>query len=424
VGSSVGGDSASKPRITFRQVLSRRDFFRVWLSQGISYIGDRLTQVALMIFVLELAQGSAAAVGWFMVSQSLPVILLGPIAGVLVDRWDKRKAMVVCDLLRAAIIATVPFLGDARFVYLAGFLMSAVSAVFSPALNASIPELVEGKSEILVANSLLFSTKYFTDFLGFGLAGLIVAVAGLKVAFLVDALTFIGSALCLVGVTKRLVVGQPRPIDLAGFWADLKAGIRYHRENAVVLSLLISFAAGVLAMGGFNTLLVVAVKKLLQVSEFWWGFMLCAQAVTMFATVAAIGRWGQKVPRPYLILPGFLGIGLGAMGLALATNLPQAFVLYALIGVANSLFLVPSMSWIQEIVPFEFRGRVFSLRGMALNLAAIISYGAVGPLADEFGVSKVMFGIGVLLCVITALSSALPGYREVYRRRPPAQAAA
>jgi MFS family permease len=82
------------------------------------------------------------------------------------------------------------------------------------------------------------------------------------------------------------------------------------------------------------------------------------------------------------------------------------------------------MSWIQEIVPFEFRGRVFSLRGMALNLAAIISYGAVGPLADGFGVSKVMFGIGVLLCVITALSSALPGYRVIYRRRPPAQAAA
>ncbi|MCL6581324.1 MAG: MFS transporter, partial [Firmicutes bacterium] len=95
-------DSRDQERVTFGQVLSRRDFFRVWSAHTVSLLGDRLTQVAIMIYVLELSGGSAALVSLSLAAPLLPYVLLGPFAGVFVERWDKRKVMVVCDLARAA----------------------------------------------------------------------------------------------------------------------------------------------------------------------------------------------------------------------------------------------------------------------------------------------------------------------------------
>lgn len=410
---------AEAGRVSYRAVLGRPDFFRLWLSQAVSYVGDRLTQVALFIYILQLADGSAAAVGYFMACQALPIILLGPVAGVLADRWDKRRTMVACDLVRAAIMLTVPFLGDARLVYVIGFLMASVSTLFTPAMQASVPELLGRREEIMVANSLLYSTKFFTDILGFTLAGAVVAFTGVKVAFVVDSLTFLVSALFLVRLTTGLA-GRERLRSLSGVWADLVAGIRYHRANPVVLSLLVSFSLGVLAMGGLNTLLLIAVDRLLGVERFWYGYLLAVQGVTMFLTTMALGKWATRVPKPYLILPGFLGTGLCAVALSVTRALPLAFPIYAVLGVANAVFLVPSVSWVQEVVPFEFRGRVMALRSMSLNLVALVSYVSAGTLADRLGVTPVMAGVGWFLVFTALVSLTLPGFRVV--RRPPAAA--
>lgn len=415
----AAGQRPETGRVTFGRVLQRPDYRRVWLSQGISYIGDRFTQVALMLYVLDLARGSAAAVGYALVAQSVPVIVLGLFAGVFADRWDKRKTMVACDLVRAAVIAAAPLARAPTHIYAVAFLMSAVTSVFDPALRASVPELLHDRDEILVANSLMYSTKYFTDILGFTLAGLAVAAIGVRAAFLVDAASFVASAALLVRIRRRLAAaGPPRPLTLRSVAEDLAAGFRYHARNPVVLSLLVSFAVGVLAMGGLNTLLVVGVKRLLGVGDFWWSFLLATQAVAMFLAVTALGRWGQKVPKPYLILPGFFGIGAVSIGLGLCRSLPAAFGLYALLGVANTAFLVPSLTWIQEVVPFEFRGRVFALRGVTLNLANIASCAVAGPLGDSLGVTPTLVGAGALLCLTGFFSAFLPGFRDAFRPGP------
>jgi len=411
--------SATEERVTFRAVLSRPDFFRLWLSQAVSALGDRLTQVALFIYILELADGSAAAVGIFLACQALPLILFGPVAGVFVDRWDKRRTMVLCDIIRAAIIITVPFLGDARLVYLMAFLMASVSTVFNPSIMATVPELLGRRQEILVANSLTYSTKFFTDILGFTLAATIVLATGLKAAFIIDAITFLISGVLILRIRTKIAVPPKRRLDLTGVWDDLQAGIRYHRENPVVLSLLISFSFGVLAMGGLNALLLVAIDRLLAVDRFWYGYLLAVQGVSMFSTTLAIGRWCQKVPKPLLILPGFLGTGLCAIGLSVTTSLVPAFAIYAIMGVANAAFLVPSVTWVQEIVPFQFRGRVMSLRMMVLNLAAACSSVVIGRLGDSWGVTPAMAAVGLLL-VLTAFGSiALPGFKLLPTRPRP-----
>lgn len=400
-------------RVTFRQVLGHRDFARLWWAQAVSAMGDRLTQVALMIYVLELGEGSAMVLALFVTCQMLPSIICGPFVGVFVDRWNKRRTMVACDLLRAAIIAIVPFLGDAEMVYVIGFLMATVSMFFTPAVNAAIPELLESKREILVANSLYMSTKYFTDIMGFGVAASIVAFIGVKLAFVLDAVSFVFSAFFIGRIVTNLAAkaGAKARASFADFWEELRAGFRYHKENPVVLSLLISFSIGVLAMGGLNNMLIVSVQRMLGVPAFWWGYLLVAQAVAMFATGMTIGWLAHRVSRPFLVLAGFLGCGLCAIAFACCRSLVVAFVLYFLLGMFNTIFLTPSMAWIQEIVPFEFRGRVMALRNMVLNLAATVSFLAAGTLGDRIGVTPVLAGMGVILCLATIISTWLPGFR-------------
>lgn len=412
--------SASEERVSFREVLSRPDFCRLWISQATSALGDRLTQIALAVFIMALSEGSAFAVGTFLACQALPLIVFGPLAGVLVDRWDKRRTMVVCDIIRAIIIASVPFLGDARLVYVAVFLLALVSTVFGPSIMATVPELLGRRQEILVANSLMYSTKFLTDILGFTLAATIIVATGPKLAFLMDGFTFLISAALIMRITTVIAIPPAKKLNLAGVWDDLRAGIGYHRDNPAVLSLLICFSVGVLAMGGMNALLIVAIDRLVGAGDFWYGYLMAVQGVTMFSTTLAIARWCQKVPRQMLILPGFFLTGLCALALSINTSLELSFVIYAFLGVANTAFLVPSIAWIQELVPFQFRGRVTALRNMVLNLAAVGSYLVFGWLADlpDWGVTPAMAITGLLL-ILTAIGSlALPGFRITAGRRP------
>jgi len=407
-------DSRDQERVTFGQVLSRRDFFRVWSAHTVSLLGDRLTQVAIMIYVLELSGGSAALVSLSLAAPLLPYVLLGPFAGVLVERWDKRKVMVVCDLARAAIVCSVPFFDKPWPVLAAAFLMGCFSTCFSPAQLSAIPELLESKREILVAQSLMSSTRYLTDLLGFTAASGVVMAMGCRPAFLIDALTFVVSASFLVRVTKRLVVDGPREVSLAAFRDELVGGIRYHRDNPVVLSQLVSFTVGVLGIAGLNPLLLIAIPRLMGAAPSIYGFLLATQSVTMLLTSTAIGHFGQKVPKPAFVVLGFFGLGLCALGFAFNRSVPVAFLLYALLGLANATFVVPSWSWVQESVPFEFRARVVSLRNTMANLAGMLSYFAAGPLADRFGVGPVACLIGVATCLAAVSSIPLPGFREAF----------
>lgn len=426
--------SPGAARVGFAQVLRRRDFRLIWLAQSGSYIGDRLEEVAFWILIMRLANGSAAAVSLVLIASRLPRVILGPLAGVLVDRWDKRRAMVTCDLIRAAIILTAPFMPRPEFVYLLAFLMASVATFFDPAVLSAVPETLADKEEIVVANSISFSTKYITDLAGFAAAAVVVGIVGLAPAFYIDSFSFVFSAALISRVTVRLApkpaapggtlktaqrdAGEAPAPKRPGFWTLLMEGLRYHRANPTVLSLLISTSMALVAIGGINTLLVVAVPRLLGVPDHWLGYFVAVQAVGMFLVALALQPLTRLMNKARLIVLGYLIGGLAIVVLAFNHVVAMGFLIYFVMGLANTAFMAPAITWVQEITPFEFRGRVMALRLTLLNLIFAVFAPFFGWLADRLGLVPVLASAGLVMAASGVISAFLPGFRELCGLRP------
>jgi len=183
-------------------------FTALWTGQLISLIGDRVHQVALAFLILR-ATNSPIAVGLVFLVATLPNLLFGPIAGALVDRWDHREVMIVSDLLRAGVVLLIPIAAvtDLVLVYPLVFLVTTISIFFRPAKVAILPRIVSD-DDLIPANSALWIAETFADIGGFALAGLFVALLGsqLPLAFWVDAMTYIASAVLIASIAVAPVI--------------------------------------------------------------------------------------------------------------------------------------------------------------------------------------------------------------------------
>jgi len=179
----------------FREVLKNRNFFLLWLGQIISQLGDRLGQMALIAFVYLRAPGSAIGIAKILSFTIIPVFLIGPIAGVYVDRWDRRKTMYICDFLRAVLVFTIPFfLFYAKSlvpIYVIIFVTFSIGRFFVPAKLSIVPDLIE-KKDLLLANSLVNTT------------GMIAAIAGFAATFAATK-SYLNNALPGVAISVALV---------------------------------------------------------------------------------------------------------------------------------------------------------------------------------------------------------------------------
>ncbi|MBL8233198.1 MAG: MFS transporter, partial [Bryobacterales bacterium] len=182
-----------------RLLRANRNFRNLWYAQIVSEIGDWLYIIAIYSHLLELTGGAAKSIGFAFVLQVLPQMLTAPIAGVLNDRLSRRGIMIATDWVRAAVIALMLFAQSADmiwFIYVLLFLETVCWGLFEPARNATIPNVTQGH-ETVVANGLSSTTWSFNFAVGSAIGGIIAAFAGKQAAFLVNALTFIASALLI-----------------------------------------------------------------------------------------------------------------------------------------------------------------------------------------------------------------------------------
>ena len=406
-------------------LLKRNRGFALLLSAGLtSWLGSWVLMTALPIYVYE-RTGSALATGAMFVVQALPALLLGSVAGVFVDRWDRKRVMVGADLLRGLLLLPlllVPTTGAIWIVYVVGFLQEIVSRFAEPAFSAALPKVV-GEDSLVEANStwqLGFNTSRLV---GPPLGGLLVALFGLEAAVVVDSVSFFLSA-ALVSLI-HLPRAAPAVVAAAGaawrrVWREWRDGLALVRGERWLTALFLAMAASGLAEGVLSIAYPIWVYELLGGGAQEVGWLLSAQALGSIAGAALAVHFARWLAPARLM--GLVGVVLGAYWAAMVWFRPEllvALVFMAAIGVPMIAANVAMTSMLQAGVADAYRGRVFGALFTTIALTAMVGR-AVATLAGD------ALGVVSLLSIVAAFDvlSGLIALSLLHTARPPRLAAA
>jgi MFS family permease len=379
----------------YRVLLRRnRNFRLLYIGQTVSQLGDWFNTVAIYSLLLELT-GSATAVAWMLIVQMLPIGVVGPLAGVVVDRLNRRQIMIAADILRGCVVLGLLIVRRADQVWIAYVVTAAAvtaQAFFEPARTATIPNITSAE-ELLPANALSSATWSAMLAIGASVGGIVTAVFGRDVAFIVNSASFFISAMFICSTrydaTPAARVRRPRAIDLTGI-PDLVEGFRYVRRHAHVAALMLVKAGWGLA-GGILLLLTIFGQRVFPIGSgaaAGIGVLFGARGVG-----AALGpitlRWilgQQPATLRRTIGPAYFMIGVFYIALAAAPALSLATICVLFAHFGGSILWVFSTVLLQMEVPDEFRGRVFAAELALVTLTSSLSSYLTGHFLDA-GVS-------------------------------------
>lgn len=392
----------------YGRIIASSTYFPLWLGQLVSNFGDTLNYVALVVLVYKLS-GSGLAVSVTVVFELVPLLLLAPVAGVLIDRYPRKTILVASELARAALVLLLMAANATWQVYAIAALLTAAGVFFSPTLQAIIPDVVD-KGSLLAANSVSWSTGRLVQIMASAVAGGLIAIVGTGAAFGVNALTFIFSAAMILRLaipTHAGEVDRASKRGIGGWMADAKAGFSYVRHDRFVSRMLLVQAVASLAVGATGALLVVLAERHLRLPPEGFAWLLLAIGVgALFGPIIFGSLVKDYRSVRYLFVP-YLIRGVGDILIAVVTPLPFALLILFVYGLNTSTGMVVYNSLMQSQVPERVRGRVYTLMDLTWNLMRLISLGVGGLLVDTVGIQVVYYAGGALLVGAGLLGLAL-----------------
>ena len=415
-------------QIAYGRLFRNKNFVALWIGQTISFIGDYFYFLAIPIMVEKLT-GSALLVGLSVISSALPMLVLGPVAGVFVDRWDRKRTMIVADLLRALLVLASLWVrapDQIWIYYVVGFLMSCVSRFFFPAQNAALPLIVTDKDDLLAANGLMQIVQTAGFLIGPALAGFSIGLWGEQIAFIVDSATyfFSAAAIAIMAVPHTTASREPGGRTSA-VWAEMKDGVSYLFGNRTMVGILLCLAVVQLGIGAINVAWVPFMQRTFGLGPEGLGAVDTAQGVGMALGGVILGFLAARISRRPLagwsivfiggvialigLAPSFSAVNLlpgldGAAELSASSmgqrlfHMPLLLLVYSLLlGVA----LVPAqsalMTMMQLAVPDLKRGRVGSALNALVTAAGLISMAIAAASGEVVPLRIVYVAAGVLV---------------------------
>jgi len=366
-------------------------------------VGDGVSKVALLWFVYAMTD-SALKMSLIGVLQTIPPLVFGPLAGVLLDRLDKRRAMIVIDLVRTGLLASIPILHTLGLLtlpllYVLVFVIAMFSMAFGPALNATLP-LVVKKEQLTGVNALMQSAMTIGQLLGPALSGMLIAAIGAQNALYANAAAFFLSALCKIPL-RLPHVRVHRSSDNVWTQAvkDLKDGIRFVFVKQRLLFLLM-IVASIFTLGStaFVYLLPVIGDRLLHVGSVALGWLWSSLSLGILATtVWLIWKPQQTVcARIWMIAIAAAIAAVAVPGLLMSDSMLWAGGLIVAIGATSGLITPLVSASLQERTPKDLMARVFGLFNTGTMVFSMIGMTLFGWIADRFGPGVSLAAIGVV----------------------------
>jgi Na+/melibiose symporter-like transporter len=404
-------------RTTWRLLAGRRDLRLVLAAGLVSDAGDWILIIGLAYRVYAIT-GSTVASALTMASSCAPQVLLGAVAGVFADRWDRKRTMITADLLLAAVLLPLLLVhgaGQVWIVFAVMFAEGAIQQFFSPAEQAMVPTLVPD-TELVAANAVSGQVSNVARLAGSALGGIIAAAAGIGAVTLADAASFVASAalLALVRATGRATArpggpGGPVRERIAGIGDELRDGVRLSVRHRVLRTLMIFALVTSVGEGIMSTLFTPFVEHVLHGSSQEFGLVVAAQAVGGILGGALAAGFGHRVRASRLLSCGAIAFGLVDLAIFLY---PLGYVAVwpavagmVIVGLPGALTMAGLMTLFQRSTSDSHRGRIFgalsAVEGVAvlagtLGAGFLSRYAGIVPVLAIQGAGYVVAGLAML----------------------------
>jgi MFS family permease len=346
--------------------------------------------------------------------------VFGSLAGVLVDRWDRRRTMIACDLVRAALVLAVPFAFEVHIylVYLTAFLIATVTLLFRPAKTAIVPGIVPER-DLVAANSALAVPETAADLIGYPVAALIVTAlaAVIGAAFVLDAATYVVSAVLIWAMlVPRQVEEAEEPFSVGAVWRETREGFSYLWNERVLRSNTLLSTMAQVAIGAEIVVSLLYAKDVVDRGSIGfqqvYAWLLTAIAVGSVLAGIFVGAVGDRWPKGPLVIAGFIGMGLSLIVAGLVTHPLLAVIAFFFTGASNMLFVIPTVTLFQQRTPQRLMGRVVSSRQVLVFGAIAASMGLSGLFAEVIGPAPVLAVSGGICAAAGLIGLAVPSMRN------------
>jgi MFS family permease len=414
-----GGETVLRPTSPAARLWRNRTFNIFWFGQTLSGLGDAVAMIAMPLLVLQVT-GSVAQMGLVTGTFAVMQLVTGPFAGIVVDRLDRRRVMIACDLGRLCVYALIPagwLLAGPQIwlIYATTALGAALDNVFSVGATTAIARLVD-KEQLTEANGRLQIANGLTFVAGPLLAGVIIALFTPPAAIGVDAVSFLVSAVTLMCIRLRPLplAGPAIGGERASHLGDLLAGIRFLVHQPLLRTVtLMNGIAGMVLLGSMD-LFIYRLKHDLHQSAGTLGVVFGVASAGIIVAGVFTPRLRRRFGFGVCWIGGLGGAGLGLMAFAWTASIPLLMLILVLFLFMNTVTYVTNRSLRQEITPDHLLGRVtaasWTLSGITTPVGAAIST----ALAAEFGAPAVLVGMGVITALLAAVAVGTP----VNHRRP------
>jgi dTMP kinase len=381
---------------TFRNLLRDATFSRLYRAIFVSSLGDWVGFVAVVALVTRVGEGSGYAVTGVMIARLLPSLVFGPFAGVLIDRFDRKKLMVIADITRGIGYASLPLWPNLPWIFGMSFLIECLSLLWTPARDAMIPSLVP-RRQLNNANTIALGTGYGTLPLG-GIVYTALAASALglggyfrtnpeSVALWANALSFIFSAYMIRGLPARAgghasKAGRLKPGDAL---ADMREGVRFLKDHAFIRAMTLGIVLAFTGAGAVLSVGPIFAQDTLNGGATSWGFMVTAVGVGMALGIALAGQIHKVIEKDAFFPLAILGGAASLVLLAAMPNVALAALATTVMGAFAGSTWVTGYTLLHENVTDELRGRVFATLTILSRLGLFVSLAGFPFLKEILG---------------------------------------
>jgi MFS family permease len=412
--------TAETKQLSFGEVLALRPVRLLWIAQVVSIFGDFLALFAVLSDVSFRLKATPAQVTLISVAFLIPFALLGPVAGVFVDRWDAKRTMILSDLIRAALALFLVFASGLNQIYAILFALSAVSTFFVPAQTIMI-RAITPREGLMAANALMQQAFQVVRIISPAIAGAMVNWVGAKPAYYFDSASFSLSAGMIAAIViKRAAAAtdSSAPAEsgkLESILNDLIAGARFIFTHATISFVMLAMAAGMFALSCFAPLIAIYVRDTLKSTEFQFGVINSMIGVGMIFATQFITRFAKNQSKSLLVVAGLLGMGVAVIVMASIGHVAVAAIGAFGIGFGAIFIIVPTQTLMQQETPVELVGRVSSSFMSVLSVSQLLGLIISGSLTERLGIRNLFFASAALLVLF-----ALFGFFRLPKQAQPA----